>query len=100
RPVLPLLALLVRRSPRQFAGAASLCAAGVAVAVLVASTVIAAYVGLGDRIERVAWREPSPVALEAATVLQRRSLELFDDERIDRIDLAATATGAEAADRV
>lgn len=98
--VLRLLALIIRRAPRQAAGAAALCAAGVAVAVLVASTVIAAYVGLGARGERVAWREPTRAPIDQATGVQQRSLELFSGERIDRIDLAAVTTGPEAAARV
>ena len=92
---LRLLPLLIRRAPRQAAGAAALCAAGVAAATLVAATVIAAWAGLGEREARFVWREPVPAASdERATALQRRSLELFDEREIHVVELAATAPGA------
>lgn len=86
-----LLPVLIRRAPRQAAGAAALCAVGVAVATLVASTVLAAYVGLGARDARVVWREPVPAASTAeATLLVRRSVELFDEREIDVVEVAPT----------
>ena len=95
---LRLLPILIRRAPRQAAGAISLCAVGVAVATLVASTAIAAWSGLGEREARLVWREPSPAAEgEAPTALQRRSFDFFDGARIERVDLAATAEGDSAA---
>ncbi len=94
---LRLLPVLIRRAPRQAAGAIALCAVGVAVATLVAGSVIAAWSGLGDREARLVWREPSPAAEgEAPTALQRRSTDFFDGARIERVELAATGPGPDA----
>jgi hypothetical protein len=87
---LRLLPVLIRRAPRQAAGAAALCAVGVAVATLVAGTALAAYSGLDARESRIAWREPTAATRdEPTTALQRRSLEFYEGQRIDRVDLAA-----------
>ena len=87
---LRLLPVLIRRAPRQAAGAVALCAVGVAVATLVAGTVIAAWSGLGEREARLVWREPAPAAEGVApAALQRRSVDFFEGARIDRVDLAA-----------
>ena len=91
---LRLLPVLIRRAPRQAAGAMALCAIGVAVATLVAGTVIAAWSGLGAREERLVWREPTPAAEgDTAVALQRRSTDFFDARRIERVDLAAVVEG-------
>lgn len=88
---LRLLPVLLRRAPRQAAGAAALCAAGVAVATLVAATALTAYLGLGARESRLVWREPVPAAAkEEPTLLVRRSVELFDEREIDVVEVAAT----------
>jgi len=91
---LRLLPVLLRRAPRQAAGAAALCAVGVAVATLVAGTVIAAYAGLGAREDRVVWREPTPTRDSFdSPALQRRSLDMIGERQIDRVDLAAVQAG-------
>ena len=99
---LRLLPVLVRRAPRQAAGAVALCAIGVAVASLVAGTIVAAYAGLGDRQERMSWREPAAVERDQPpTGWQRRSIELFEEQEIDRVDLASVGPpGAVAAEAV
>lgn len=86
-----LLSLLIRRSPRQSASAIGLCAAGVAIATLVAGVVLGAYHGFGTRQPRVVWRTPVPAAQSHAdpVALQRRSTDWFAGRRIDRVDLAA-----------
>ena len=92
---LRLLPILIRRAPRQAAGAIALCAVGVAVATLIASSVIAAWSGLGAREARLVWREPAPAAdSEAPTALQRRSVDFFEGARIERVDLAPIAPEA------
>lgn len=94
---LRLLPLLVRRAPRQAAGAATLCGIGVAIATLVAGTGLAAYGGLAARESRMLWRDPVAVTPEeAATALQRRSVEVHRGQVIDRVDLAV---GPDASER-
>ncbi|HMR97278.1 MAG TPA: ABC transporter permease [Microthrixaceae bacterium] len=90
-PGLRLLPLLLRRSPRQSAGAIALCAVGVAIATLVAGVALGAYHGFGARQPKVVWRSPTPAAEAhvSPVALQRRSTDWFDGRRIDRVDLAA-----------
>ncbi len=89
---LRLLPVLIRRAPRQAMSAIALCAVGVAVATLIAGTVIAAWSGLGAREARLVWREPSPAAEGTSpTALQRRSVDFFEGARIERVELAPIA---------
>ncbi len=92
---LRLLPLLLRRSPRQSVAAMALCAAGVAVATMVAGTLLVAQDGLSRREDRLVWREPDAVADRDATALVRRSTELYRGQSIDVVEIAPTDAGAE-----
>lgn len=92
---LRLLPLLLRRSPRQSAAAMALCAAGVAVATMVAGTLLVAQDGLSQREDRLVWREPDAVADNDATALVRRSTELYRGESIDVVEIEPTGAGVD-----
>jgi hypothetical protein len=92
---LRLLPLLLRRSPRQTAEAMALCAAGVAVATMVAGTLLVAQDGLSLREDRLVWREPAAVAERDATALVRRGTELYRGEGIDVVEIAPTGAGVD-----
>ena len=95
---LRLLPLLIRRAPRQAAGAINLCGAGVAIATLVAGTVLSAWAGFGLREPRIVWRDPTPAASigVAPTALQRRNTVWFQGQRIEVIELAPIGSLADA----
>jgi hypothetical protein len=87
---LRLLPVFIRRdNARNDIGSLGLTAAGVGVATALALTVLSFLPGFGGRADRMAWREPTPVAsVEDATAAQMRSTDLFDNHAIDRVDLA------------
>lgn len=92
RSALRLMPLFLRRDgARNEIASAGLTAVGVAVATALALTVLSFLPGLSGRADRMAWREPTPVALDRATAVQERSVDLFDGQVIDRIDLAPYA---------
>lgn len=97
---LRLLPLFLRREgARNELRSAGLTAAGVAVATAIALTVLSFLPGLDGRADRMAWREPTVAAsAEAATIAQQRSLDLFDERVIDRVDLAPLDVSADLAD--
>jgi hypothetical protein len=78
----------------------ALCAAGVAVATMVAGTLLVAQDGLSRREDRLVWREPDAVAAREATALVRRSTELYRGQGIDVVEIEPTGTGIERPGRV
>jgi hypothetical protein len=71
--------------------ALGLTAVGVAVATALALLALSLRPALDARDDRMAWREPAPVAQDRAVAVQRRSTDVFEHELIDRVDLAPLA---------
>ncbi|MEZ5310336.1 MAG: FtsX-like permease family protein [Microthrixaceae bacterium] len=94
---LAMLALFIRRSPRQAFASIALCGAGVAVATMTAGTLMTAQEGFNRREDKVMWREPSAVPTGDATALVRRSTEIFKGQKIDVVEI--TAAGPSVANR-
>jgi hypothetical protein len=70
--------------------ALGLTAVGVAVAVALSLVALSLRPAFDARDDRMAWREPTAAADGEATALQVRSMEIFDGDLVDRVDLAPT----------
>lgn len=91
RVVLRLAAVLVRRGGARGGAALALTAVGVATSTALALLAASVAPAFDARADRIAWRQPSAVALSDATAIQRRTLDTFEGRPIIVVEVEAVA---------